>query len=284
TNHGDIHNFQNVGRKDSLGDIPVHRSARGNASAVLEYHFDLARRAGVRYVWIKELTEIVGQERSLEPADWLESGISLGKGLARNLVRMTGGDRGEHPVQLNNRLIDLQTFRDDSVRYQLLRYGRFDRDGSDHLPGLLTPKMFKRLVDSGGAMLFYTHLAKGRPSPDVPFSKESYEALVRLARWNRDGDIWVTTPSRLCRYAELRQRLKLTADVGATPIKITGHFAPVGDLDDPDLSGLTIYLDSESDVQFKVNGKVIPLVKNGPDFTSKISYSVPLKPLEYCWE
>jgi len=283
TNHGDIHNFQNVGRKDSLGDVPEHRSARGDTSEVLEYHFDLARKLGIRYVWIKELTDIIGQERPLEPADWLESGVSLGKGLARNLIRMTGRSEGDHPVQLNNRLIDLHTFRDKSIRYQMLRYGRFDQDGSDHLPGLLTPKILRRLVDSSGAMMFYTHLAKGRPSSEVPFSKESYEALVRLARWNRDGDVWVTTPSKLCQYVELRHRLKLMVDMSAAPINITGHFALVRDLDFPDIAGLTIYLDTNSAVSLKIEGKEVPLIKNEPDHTSRSSFSVPLQPLEYCW-
>jgi len=284
TNHGDIHNFQNIGRSDSLGDLPARSSQRGNRSEVLEYHLDLTRRAGVRYVWVKELTRIVGQERSLEPEDWLENGINLGRNIIKGFLKR--GQRAEvsHSLQISNKLLRPKTLRDGSILYEMLRFGSFLQDGSDHLPELLTVKNLRRLVETGGAMILYTHLGKGRPSPEKPFSPESYSTLARLACRVSEGEIWVTTTARLCRYVEMRQRLKLDVVAEAEGAKATVSFKKMGDLPSPDLSGLTFYLSGADRCELHINGEVFQLDKNPADHTGEISFSMPIEPLQYCWE
>ncbi len=284
TNHGDIHNFQNLGRPDSLGDLPETSSVRGDVSEVLEYHLDLTRKAGVRYIWVKELTRVIGQERPLDPSDWIESGVHIGKNLIRGFLQKAGGSRPGNPQQVGNRLLEPFTLRDGSVLYQLLRYGSFAKDGGDHLPELITTKTLRRLVETGGAMLFYTHLAKGRPSPDKPFSKESYRALERLAQWFHDGDIWVTTPARLCRYIELRRRLRFDREREGEEERLICRFEPLGELPPPSLEGLTITVRGAVVPRLFRDGEEIALVKNPPDRRGLISYSVHLDPLEYPWE
>lgn len=284
TNHGDIHNFQNLGRSDSLGDLPTVSSARGDRSRVLEYHSDLARQAGIRYVWVKELTEVAGQERPLDPADWLGSGVALGRDMLKGFLIPSGGSGSSQPLQLTNSLLKPVILRDGSTVYELLRYGSFDKGGSDYLPELLSPKILRRLVEVGGAMLLYTHLGKGRSSPEKPFSAEAYQALSRLAYRARDGDIWVTTPSRLCNYVELRQRLKLQVVNSQGSAVITGRFTELSDLQDPDISGLTLYWPQAQSCKLHIDDRRIQLTQNPPDHTGKVSFAVPLQPLEYCWE
>jgi hypothetical protein len=291
TNHGDRHNFQNLGRSDSLGDLRETASVRGDRSQVLEYHADLARQIGIRYVWIKELTDIAGQERFLNWQDWLEEGPDLARFFAKGIaIHDPVGGTGR-PLQLTNHLLRLRPLRDGGSFYEMLRYGYFNKDGGDNLPELLSLRFLRRLVESGGACLLYNHLGKGRPSPDVPFTKESYNALARLAEWARSGDIWVTTPARLCRYVELRQRLKLNAYLSEGDMWLAGEFDFAGGFTEPEISGLSFYLPEVTAVQktpdssrldLSVAGNV--LVQNPPDHTGKVSYSVPLEPLVYPWE
>jgi len=290
-NHGDRHNFQNLKREDSLGDVRETASRRGDRGQVLEYHADIARRIGVRYVWIKELTPVIGQERSFDWRDWLENGSDLGRFFAKGVLSNASSAVSGRPIQLANRLIRFDRMRDGGRFYEMLRYGDFAMDGSDDLPKLLSLKFLRRLVEVGGACLLYMHLGKGRPSPPAPFAKESYSALERLAQWAQAGDIWVTTASRLCRYVELRQRLKLRAYFGERKAVVEGSFAPAGDLSDPEIAGLTFYLKDSttcrlkiSDLQGRTDSDQIRLVENPPDYTGKISFTVPLDPLPYCWE
>lgn len=284
TNHGDIHNFQNLGRADSLGDLPSISSARGDRSRVLEYHMDITRQAGMRYVWIKELTQIVGQERSLEAEDWLESGMSLGRGLLKGLLKRGLESGIPQSIQFSNRLIKPTRLRDNSLVYEMLRLGSFDQDGSDNLPQLLTAKNLRRLAERSGCSLLYIHLGKGRPSADTPFSSESYQALSRLARWAHDGDIWVTTASRLCQYVELRQRLKLRTSYRNGAAQLVGSLEKTADLPNPDVSGLTVYSPGATDCEFQLDGKSWQMVQNRADHTGRVSFSVPMNPIEYCWE
>jgi hypothetical protein len=60
------------------------------------------------------------------------------------------------------------------------------------------------------------------------------------------------------------------------------EYKPVGDLTPPDLAGLTFY--SAEDIQsVRMNGHDVEVIQNPRDHTGRISYSIPLKPLEYCW-
>ncbi len=284
TNHGDIHNFQNLGRSDSLGDLPEKASRHGDRSTVLEYHLDLTVQAGVRYIWIKELTPVPGQERPLESRDWLEEGTSLGRDLLKGFYNRYRDSKTKQPLQMSNLLIRPTTFRDGTEAYEMLRFGSFHLDGSDNIPQLLTVKNLNRLIEVGGAILLYTHLGKGRPSLEKPFTDDAYRALSRLAQRSIDGDLWVTTPARLCRYVEMRQRLKLYLDIVDNTTVITGHFERLGDLKDPELSGLTFYLPDVKNYSLEVGSTKCKIIRNPSDHTGRISCSVPLAPLEYCWE
>ena len=285
SNHGDRHNFQNLGRPDSLGDVREHSSRRGDRSKVLEYHADIARRIGIRYIWVKDLTPLPGQERRLDGRDWVEHGSDIGRIFIKGLIGRDGKVSSGQPLQWSNRLIRLKRFRDGGNFYEMLRYGDFRLDGSDYLPQLLTAKFLRRLVEVGGACLLYMHLGKGRPSAEVPFSKESYQALERLAQWARSGDIWVTTASRLCSYMELGQRLELSARTVNGAALLSGSCAPAGDLSRPESAGLSFYLDADScRVMLEGAAEPVTAVKNPPDHAGQVSFSIPQMPLEYCWE
>ncbi|MFH1862231.1 MAG: hypothetical protein ABH878_05400 [bacterium] len=284
TNHGDIHNFQNLGRSDSLGDISNHSSVRGDVHQVLEYHADLVKRIGVRYLWIKELTPVPGQERVLHWRDWIERGSFLSKQIVRDLMNGSNGGNASTSFCASNQMMKPVTLRDGSIFWEIIRYGSFLQDGGDNVPELLSHRVLKELTDNGGASLLYVHLGKGRPSPDKPFSRESYLALERLAQWHRSGEIWVTTAARLCRYMELRRCLKLKVKLDRGIHRIITDFRGIGSFSTPDLSGLTFYQNGINPCILTYGDKEVNLRLNPPDDSGKISQSVPLKPMPYCWE
>ncbi|MCX6639760.1 MAG: hypothetical protein NTW14_04675 [bacterium] len=284
SNHGDIHNFQNILRTDSLGDLPSTKSRRGDVSEVLEYHTDLMLNSGVRYAWIKSLTNIIGQERALGYQDVLESGKFLGKELARKFISRKSIDPGAMPQSLDNKLIRPTILRDGSTVYEILRYGEWLKDGQDHLSELLTLQVLRSLVDSGGALILYTHLGKGRPSTEQPFSRDSYVALARLAEWSKAGDIWVTTTSRLCRYVELRQRVQLSCVQKSASSMISAEFKQVGNISDPDLAGLTFYFSGGGECTLTIDSDQFDMIRNPVESDGRISYSIPMTTIDYCWE
>jgi hypothetical protein len=288
-NHGDRHNFQNLGRSDTLGDVHTASSVRGDRNEVLEYHADLARQLGIRYIWVKHLTPVAGQERPLTLQDWREHGARLGKCYLKGMLGQRLKTDGPAP-QIANQLIRPRLLRDGSRTYEMLRYGAFHRDGSESLPELLSPHFLRRLVETGGACLLYTHLGKGRPSPEIPFSRESYAALERLAQEASDGKIWVTTASRLCRYVEMRHRLKLHAARRADEWLITGKFSGTFDFPNPAIEGLTFYgpravhQPIAISVRLQLGGTERMVLEHPRDHRGRVSFSVPLEPLSYPWE
>ena len=57
----------------------------------------------------------------------------------------------------------------------------------------------------------------------------------------------------------------------------------IEELQDCDLQGLTFYGEETSSAKLYVGEKVFSLVKNAPDETGRISYSIPIKPLDSIW-
>jgi hypothetical protein len=244
-NHGGAHDFQNLWT--GCGDLTENPEARG--ALCPEYHWDLTRGMGVRYLWLGELTRLPGQERRLGPRDCLHPESPLrrevmgaaARGISRRLAYRELLLQAPNYATRRNRLLDERTLRDGSVAATFVRMGDFDRATFTDLPWLLRPYVLDTLERTGGCSVAFLHWSRhpGRSfeNPDPA----ALAALGELARRVQGGTLWVTTTGRLLAYVEARRVLRWTEreDAGALRLDLNAAPLPGGrDLDPADLAGL----------------------------------------------
>ena len=115
--------------------------------------------------------------------------------------------------------------------------------------------------------------------PDI-----ALEGLIRLKRWNTDGKIFVTTTSRLLNYLNLNVFIDYKTQVAEKRISI--YLNPTHYLEnflmaqsEIDFSGLTFYVPLGYDCSIYNNSQQIPVIANPPDYTGRISISIPWRSL-----
>jgi len=219
-NHGDRHNFQNVGAEyvESLGDLPEATAPGGKTYPVWEYHTDLTTAIGVRYFWNHTLTGILGQDRPLSRSAYyreLSTGSNAGSGSFATLVDKAGSlfPRGSFlskaakltventgaPVFNGNNLLVPHVLRDGRPACRFYRWGIWRNDTAEALAEMLKAENLDTLIRREGYAITYAHFGKRREQsgPLVPGSLA--ESLVRL-KAESESHIWVAATSRLLEY------------------------------------------------------------------------------------
>jgi len=307
-NHGNIHNFQNIGIKTALGDVEYISAVDGGKRKCIEYHADLTLPFGFKYLWIDELTEIVGQERPCGIIEAVFSKLfeskptkSLFHKLMLILVSFLLILQNKLSLKLkinvvlnklfpkafngNNDLIKVITLRDGQKAYSFKRYGRFGVDNADALPKLLSKPTLKKLKHNMGIMVLFVHLAKSDNQKNI-FSTQACDALRYLSAQEKSGQIYVTTTSKLLHYTVLKKFLKWRAQHRPDEIEIIiekvedpvyGDYIPTVQ----QLQGITFYVPDAQKISVSINGNKIPVSRNLPDFTGKESVTIPLTRLKY---
>ena len=100
----------------------------------------------------------------------------------------------------------------------------------------------------------------------------------RLARYERDGLILVTTTRRLLGYCHVLRGLTLSASVrdGTVIVDVRSTAS------EEDLAGLTVYVPDNATTHLRVNGREVRApVRNGPDHTGLDSISLARKRLQF---
>jgi hypothetical protein len=275
TNHGDRHNFQNLGESYSLGDRERSQSANGDWFPSAEYHADLTRALGVKFVWRSaDLTQVWGQDRPLGSSDVLTwERLRHPRTHARWLGRQLRGGWGRDGA---NALLKPAQLRDGSSLIAFARYGRFSQDRADDLEHLLSESHLRRLIRDETVTVLYTHLGKRlhRDGPPVPHGAQA--GLRRLARASGEGLIFVTTTSRLLAYCHARDQVRYTVreTADALPILIEPAMEP------QELAGMTWYVDSSKPVRVYVGEQALDTRANPADHTGRASVSVRWTPLD----
>jgi hypothetical protein len=307
-NHGNIHNFQNIGIKTALGDLEYISAVDGGKRKCIEYHTDITLPFGFKYLWIDELTEIIGQERPcgiIEAAFSKLFGSTSTKSFSHRLIQafvsflliLQNKLSLKLKIKLaleklfpkafdgNNDLIKVITLRDGQKAYSFKRYGRFGVDNSDALPKLLSKPTLEKLEYNKGIMVLFVHLAKNNNRKDI-FSTKTCDALRYLSTQEKSGHIYVTTTSKLLHYTALRKFLKWRAQLRSNAIEIViekvedpvyGDYIPTAQ----QLQGISFYVPDAKKTSVSINGNKIPVNRNLPDFTGKESVTIPLIRLKY---
>jgi hypothetical protein len=130
-------------------------------------------------------------------------------------------------------------------------------------------------------MIIYSHLGNG-----YPWSKEVKSAFERLARRQSEGDIYVSTTSKLLNYNLAHNGLvwkSETSSDGSVDIRITevkdevfGDFVP----SQAELQGITFYTSNPDATRVWIgNEEVTSIQRNPKDFRRRLSVSIPLRRL-----
>jgi hypothetical protein len=296
-NHGELHNFQNIlGR--GMGDLPVFQQASGDLTPVEEYHTDMTLAYGIVFIWVDEVTDVIGQDRRYSIYDYLcdmkrrygrELAIRAGmrvcvdavkKKIRRDLVL-------PHYTQ-NNDLLRIQKLRDGEMIFTFQRFlpeRRWGRDFGDDLRYTFSKVTMDTLEKNGGFMVAYVHLGKKR-IPEI-LSAETVECLRELKERFKQRTIWVTTTSKLLTYNRVSRFL-------SWDVRKDGHgdmIITINGVNDPvagcslrvleEYQGLTWYTPiPERTRVFLSSGQEVSVTRNPEDGTGRRSVSIPLSFLD----
>jgi hypothetical protein len=254
--HGDEFNAaQNIG--------PNHPLKLGDNPDATENHTDLTLPAGIRFLWKSDLTRIIGQDRNiglLEVTDWWRTNSK------------------------SNKLIQPVVLDDGRKIYSFVRYGFWRKQRSVHLAEVINVSTLKKLKSRHGYMVVYTHFGANSGSEYfIPI--ESQEALRHLAHESREGEIYVTTTSKLLKYNLAQTRLDWTVkrkddylDIIINEImdEVRGAYVPQLD----ELQGITFYTPNPTRTRiFIKEQQITSCIRNTADYTGQKSISIPLTSL-----
>jgi hypothetical protein len=280
-NHGGAHDFQNLWV--GCGDLPENPEARG--APCPEYHWDLTRGFGVRYLWLGDLTRVPGQERGIGAEDWLhpaspfrrEAAGYVARGLARRLAYRDLLARAPNHAPHRNRLLGPKPLRDGTVATRFVRYGDFDRATFADLAWLLRPYALDRLERTGGASVLFVHWCRHPGRDFTALDPGAVAALVALGRRAREARIWVTTTGRLLAYVEARRSLRWTERSTPEGFALDLDAAPLADgriVETQDLAGVAFRVPHPQRTRLRWRGE--PLETEHPE---PGVIAVPRKPL-----
>jgi len=148
----------------------------------------------------------------------------------------------------------------------------------------LSPSMLNQLIKNRGFMILYTHFNEHvnmNGLPPILLKNLSY-----LKKKNIEGDIFITTSSRLLKYKELYDYLNFKVDSsdGITNIYIDSALdTPIGNksMAKDQLYGLTFYVDHPPSTKIWFQKKELEIQKNPEDESGKLSVMIPWKKLSY---
>ena len=266
------------------GDQPAHAA----------YHSDLTLSYGIEYLWRGRVTSIIGQDRPLSFGGLWDrrhpgpSALAITKEAAKQVLGRLGDSK--YHLHARNRTLRHVVLRDGQPSRAFLRCNPYPLgihlgDRGDAVHDVLTPAFLDRLVAREGNCILYTHLGKlalenGRPR----FGRAAVDAFGRLARYDRDGKILVTTTRRMLDYRRMILELQISVarERDQTVIRLGGDLANPRSAPAERYAGLTLEVDSISNLRLVTReGAAVPFRANPPDGDQGASISVPWPRLSF---
>ena len=262
---------------------------RGDVPGAREYHADLSCAFGIRYVWRGRVTSVIGQgvprrlggiANAAHPA---ASARTWAKEAAKGLLARRGDPK--YRLHALNPVLTPATLRSGHAVSEFLRanphWGGVSRGETARGIGeVLTEDMLTRLVAREGSCILYTHLGKTATATS-PFRPDGIAALRRLAEYQNDGRVLVTTTNRVLGYTHAVEQIRLSTSVSGDVLLLDVE-VPGGREQLADLQGLTFYVPDPSRTRLRLNGcEVVRLQHNPADDTGRRSVTVPWRRLEF---
>ncbi len=251
------------------------------------YHADLTCSYGIRYVWRGRVTSVIGQnvQRSFRGIYNWQHPVESTKTVLKEFVKakIASVSRSKYAMHARNQLLHSTHLRSEQPVTEFLRTnphwgGVSCGETAEGIPDVLTEETLNRLVQTEGVAVLYTHLGKVRRQEE-PLEPQARSALRRLATFELEGKILVTTTQRLLKYCDMLRELSFST----FPSKDGLCIAVTTNAQNPsDWDGLSFYTADPERVSLSVNGVCIPYLQcNAPDHTGRASVSIPWRRLEF---
>jgi hypothetical protein len=279
-----------IDHADSASNLCKYRYfGKGDIPGRSEYHLDLTKRYGIKFIWTERLTNIVGQGVPLRFKSLLGiydgryplySLLNMAKTTAKLILDYLGSPK--YNYFKNNALVNIATMHDGKKIYEFIRFNNYYKgaavgDTFEDLSDLISSRVLKRLKKVGGYCLVYVHLGK-KYSPNSNAGKKTVAALRNLKREFDRGRIYVDSVSNILRYYVNTSFLQWSFQVKdgqyyiyihsiADPI--SGEYIPKVD----QLSNITFYVPARTKL-FLNDNEVQRVCFNPPDYTGKKSITV----------
>lgn len=266
-NHGNNLNSQNIGGiKEYLGAKPRNDS----------YHIDLLKAYGIKYFWTSQLTHLVGQDSRF-------STTNIFKNQLQKMLAVKYGSRQIPPFfsnKLMNKILQDDGSEIDSFMRFINPWGEYSYTNAENFSNQLSEKVIAELKSNEGFMILYTHLGNFNNAKKIlPAATE--RSLRNLAKEYNEGNIFITTTTRLLTYYEVCSLINLEEkkndDKRIISLSFKDGFSPTTH----DLSGLTFYTEDPENTIIYFNNTRLETTTNSADQTGRISVSIPWKKLVF---
>ena len=282
--------------KDNLGDDVTY--GLGDHPGSKEYHADITLKYGIRFVWLGRVTMVAGQTVPITIGTFtsifdrnklMSSIINILKEFTKNFISTFGNKK--YQIHRNNELVRISELDDKQNVYEFVRFDNYwagvgTGADSKKLSYVISNKTLNHLKQNGGYMIVYTHLGKNSDCSQY-ICKNTQEALRNLSNEYREGNIFVTTTSKLLNYYVNHKYLKWSYEIkeGVTNIYIHNISDPIFGIFVPtvnELEGITFYVkDVRSACIFINKKKILNVQLNPKDHTGRESITIPLTFLQY---
>lgn len=244
------------------------------------YHADVTLDYGIRFIWIGATTRVIGQSPAhssaslatvFDPQYPLRSCVSLLKEIRKRTLGKWGDER--FALHWRNQLTQVARLGDGQQVHEFIRYCNHPVSVSQGatsrgLSYVISRRALERLKAVQGFMIVYTHLGKNSDCQQV-IAQETQDALRNLEREYQDGEIYVTTTSKLLNYYHACRYLAWSHHKTKGQVQIS-----IDRLDDPvfgqlhptveQLQGLTFYVPGSSRVRVYVRGIELKDIQRNP--------------------
>lgn len=286
--HGDESSTAQV---DSSGQVA---DANGDLPDTPEYHFDLTKAHGVRYLWQWHqggISNVIGQEQG----NFVEFGN-------KQFVPISeAGRKHYHAVDRmavqqaadQNRLLTPVTLRDGRRIYNFRRFNAgLRRCNAATLAQQLRPEFLTELIQSGAYLILYQHLGGARTTADGPplvnqspyFDDQAKAALLYVSELHHARYLWVAPVAALLDYNHLTRHAHWHAERKEDQFKIVIEKVVDPFLQDEwiptaeQCAGLTFYTPDPDRTRVFINTTEIEtLQRNAADHLGRASVTVPLR-------
>jgi hypothetical protein len=206
----------NMLHNNKWGSVPSYRDNAGIDYEVFEYTLDLVVKAGIRYVWDGEITQVIGQDRDIRTHERFEGSPLLKRILQtiRAIVRNPAREWRGYTAKTGNSAYFRHRFPDGRELYCFRRYGTWRDADILGISNVISQANIDRLIDKRGVMVAYTHLGKTnfRYKGEDIIPPETRKCFRYAKKKMEDGSLKISSLSHLLDYLVLRDHVRIEGD------------------------------------------------------------------------